>query len=125
VKLLRAIAAAWLVIYGLDLRLMFSLRQLRSLLEARPELAVGALVLESLPAVVGAAYLLRRVRPDLIADDGPFAAAGRWAALLAIAGLALPLHAPFPEAVLGELELRALAFVGLALMVDGPLEPRR
>jgi len=123
---LRAVAAAWLVVHGCALRPVFAADQLRLLLEFRPELAVGALVLESLPAIVGAAFLLRVLRPATFPGDGPFATAGRWASLLGMAGLLfVPFHAATPQAALRELGLRAVAFIGLALMLDGPLEPGR
>ena len=105
---------------------VFRVDQLRLLLEHRPELAVGALVLESLPAIVAAAFLLRLLRPGSWPGDGPFAAATRWASLLAMAGLlVMPFHAGDPDAALRELGLRAVSFVGLSLMLDGPLEPGR
>lgn len=122
---LRAVAAAWLVAYAGVLRPALRPDQLRLFLEFRPELAVGTLVLESLPAVVGVAWLFRALRSASFPGDGPFAAAGRWAALLAMAGLALPLHATTPETALREAGLRAISFVCLALMLDGPLEPAR
>lgn len=123
VSALRAAAAAVLVLASF-VRPVFAPEQLRLLLEHRPELAAGALVLESLPAVVGAAWLLRALARGAIAFDGPFAAAGRWAALLGMAGLLfLPLHAGDPASAAGELALRAVSFFGLALMLDGPLEP--
>jgi hypothetical protein len=121
----RATAAAWLVAYAGFLRPAFAADQLRLLWQARPELAAGAIVLESLPAVVGAAWLLRAALPGSFPGDGPFAAAGRWAALLAMAGLFLPLHAASPEAAPLEMGFRAVAFVALALLLDGPLEPAR
>jgi len=123
---LRAVAAVWLVVEALGLRPVFDVDQLRLLMEHRPELAIGALVLESLPAIVGAAFLLRLLRPASFPGDGPFAAAGRWAALLAMAGLLyLPIHATNPEAALRELGLRVATLLGLGLMLDGSLEPRR
>lgn len=122
---LRAGAAAWLVVYTGVLRPVFHLERLRALLEARPELAVGALVLESLPAVVGVAWLLRALRPGSASADGPFAAAARWAVLLSMAGLLLPLHASTGDTALFELGFRVVNLVALALMLDGPLEPGR
>jgi hypothetical protein len=124
-RVVRAAAALWLVAYAGVLRPVFPAGQLRLLLEARPELAVGGLVLESLPAVVGAAWILRALRPGSFPGDGPFAAAGRWASLLAMAGLVLPLHAADPSAAARELGLRAVTFICLASMLDGPLEPGR
>jgi len=118
-------AAAWLVAYAGGLRPVFRADQLRLFLEARPELAVGALVLESLPAVVGAAWILRALRPASFPGDGAFAAGARWATLLAMAGLALPVHATTAEAALYEAGFRVVSFLGLALMLDGPLEPNR
>jgi hypothetical protein len=123
---LRGATAVWLVVEALGLRPVFDVDQLRLLMEHRPELALGALVLESLPAIVGATFLLRLLQPASFAGDGPFAAAGRWSALLAMAGLLyLPFHATSPEAALRELGLRVATFLGLALMLDGSLEPRR
>jgi len=120
---LRASAAAWLVAYAGALRPVFRAAPLRVLLESRPELALGALVLESLPAVVAVAWFVRAAWPAACPHDGPFAAAGRWAALLAMAGLVLPLHATTQDTALYEVAFRAVSLVALALLLDGPLEP--
>jgi hypothetical protein len=121
---LRAVVAASLVVGHSWLRPTFSFDDLRWLLEHQPELVVATLVLESFPAVVGAAWLVRALRPDSFSWEGPFAAAGRWAVLLAMAGAVfLPLHAADPESALVELGLRAAAFIGLAFLFDGPLQP--
>ena len=123
---LRAVAAAGLVGHSFFRPAFSSLDSLRLLLAYQPELTVAALVLESFPAVVGGAWILRALRPQRLPCDGSFAAAGRWAALLGMAGLVfLPLHASDPESALRELGLRALAFLGLTLMLDGPLTPAR
>lgn len=122
---LRALAATWLLVHGLVLRRVLDAARLQLLVELRPELAVGALVLESLPAVVGLAFMLRLLRPDTLPRGGPFAAASRWAALLALAGLVfLPWHAATTQEAARELYLRAGAFLGLLFLLDGPLEPR-
>jgi hypothetical protein len=123
-RTIRFAGAFWLLYTTFALRHPFTLPELRSLVDALPLLAAAALTLEVLPAVVGAASIVRWLRARPSERRLAFAAATRCAALLAVAGtVLLPFHAADAANPVGALARRLGQALALVLMLDGPLAP--
>ena len=117
-RVFRAIAALWLVVGTLLFRPAFERQTVLRLWEAFPELTVFALAADGLPLVLGVSWLYRWARGRLETASAHVVAT-RWAALLAIGGLLIPLHSSAGAAE--ELAYRAATFVALTCMLDGRL----
>ncbi len=122
-RTLRFAAAFWLIHATLVLRPAFALPALRATFSSFPELTLAALTLEMLPLVAGLASVVRWLRARASERRGAFATATRWATLLALAGLLLPLHARDAGGAASEIVYRAGQLVALLFLLDGPLAP--
>jgi hypothetical protein len=121
-RALRFAAAAWLVLAAVLLRPTFTRDELASLYEQLPELTLAALAAGGLPVVVALLSALRWARGRR-EDATPLAAATRWAVILSLLSLLLPLHARDVAAAGSELAYRSGQLVALLFLLDGPLAP--
>lgn len=119
-RVFRAIAALWLVVGTLLFRPPFEWETVLRLWDAFPELTVFALCADGLPLVLGVSWLHRWALGRLETASA-YVVATRWAALLAIGGLLIPLHASNAAGAAEELAYRAATFVALTCMLDGRL----
>jgi hypothetical protein len=109
-------AAAWLF-FG---TLMFRHIELRPTSVAE---GLAIMALDALPAAAGLASAVRWLAGSPPASLGAVALATRWAALLALVALPVPLLMGVVPVTPPDLVFRALQAVALFLLLDGPLGP--